>query len=878
MKTLGTLLRARVAPDAQLQDAEDGVLVRELEIVRSDGRRSFTLVAPELDLPRGSVTAIVGPSGAGKSTLLAFLAGHLPLGRRCRARWSALRVSLDAAPTLRLRSGGRMGALRKRSTLVLQGGQLVTGLSVFDNCTAAARPRAHEVWQLLDEHGLVPCARQLPQALSGGQHRRGLLARALGVPASLLALDEPCAGLDAERAEQSMRAVLARARAEGRTVLWITHDVARAERLADRVVVITPDADGRTSIVSPARTLRTGARVASRTPGTGRRRFGFVPGVRGILGRAAWRSGVPFAIVRQAFPVGLLAAFVLVVLGLQGGAVASLEDNIRRSPTARRLWVSGLSGNGAVDEASLAAQAARSPNLEIAVPVAPDLGTRTLLANDREASHVRLVGSVSGDPLLRSIVPEGLGERGVVLSDVLRDELDVGLGDEIRVRIGRAPRTASVALRLLGVRSEGRERIARVPHGILQDLQRWLAGASVPALGDAFVRRAPGTNALRARYDALLLLSAQSPPARVREELRVFGTLRERPSLRRDLARALGVASLNGLRAWTLTRPGGYVGTADPDLPTRARRVEGLVTALWDARVVPWCAPLDVTLGEAASGSVRLVGVSLQRPRWLTARTGASTVPFTWSQSDAVLRGGPAATSIVVTSPRGPTQMPVVVEPSQQSVALVPAAFLARLRQLAAGEAVLEGRSFRPRANESLALVGGWVYAHDARSLAAGRLELERAGYDVRQDDQRAREALRTIGILERMTVAAGWLVVPVAFLLCLFLFHACFTPLARAVSSLRLAGLGRLACLEFLLVRGIAVGAVAAGICALAGAGAAASLRRFANVSCIPQLDDYALVLAGLLVVTACAATTAAWSIVRRDPLTVLARAARGV
>ncbi|HYE41468.1 MAG TPA: ATP-binding cassette domain-containing protein, partial [Ramlibacter sp.] len=99
----------------------------------------------------------------------------------------------------------------------------------------AEAQRAHE---LLEQLGLSAHARKYPRQLSGGQQSRVALARALVLQPALLLLDEPFAALDAITREELQRDLLAMRERQGTTVLFVTHDIAEAVFLGDRVDVV----------------------------------------------------------------------------------------------------------------------------------------------------------------------------------------------------------------------------------------------------------------------------------------------------------------------------------------------------------------------------------------------------------------------------------------------------------------------------------------------------------------------------------------------------------------------------------------------------------------------------------------------------------------
>ena len=187
------------------------------------------LRVPALDILRGEVLAVVGPSGAGKSTLLRLLclleapdAGVLTL--------EGERVTTPAPL-----------AIRRRVTLCFQRPQLLDR-SVCDNVRLAlqihgARDDA-AVDALLDLLGLSALARANARQISSGEAQRVALARALVLKPALLLLDEPTANLDPANVALIERAVAGLRARHGATVVWVTHNLAQARRVAGRVAFV----------------------------------------------------------------------------------------------------------------------------------------------------------------------------------------------------------------------------------------------------------------------------------------------------------------------------------------------------------------------------------------------------------------------------------------------------------------------------------------------------------------------------------------------------------------------------------------------------------------------------------------------------------------
>ncbi|WP_018261052.1 ATP-binding cassette domain-containing protein [Methylobacterium sp. WSM2598] len=183
----------------------------------------------DLAIPAGQFVAVVGRSGCGKSTLL-----RLVLGLEAP---SAGEVTLEAGP----REGRDPRRLRR---IMFQEPRLLPWARVLDNVAVglgeegARRARRARAAAALAEVGLSDKAGQWPATLSGGQRQRVALARALVGRPGLLALDEPLGALDA-LTRIGMQDLIERIwQLQGFTALLVTHDVAEAVALADRILVV----------------------------------------------------------------------------------------------------------------------------------------------------------------------------------------------------------------------------------------------------------------------------------------------------------------------------------------------------------------------------------------------------------------------------------------------------------------------------------------------------------------------------------------------------------------------------------------------------------------------------------------------------------------
>jgi iron(III) transport system ATP-binding protein len=186
----------------------------------------------DLEVPAGSVTALLGPSGCGKTTLLRIVAGFETADTGAVA---VAGVVVDG-------EGVRLAPERRRVGIVPQEGALFPHLDVRANIGfglgRAAPGREGRVDELLAALGLPGLGQRRPHELSGGQQQRVAVARALAPRPALVLLDEPFASLDASLRGRVRDEVLAALRAAGSTTLLVTHDQDEALSCADELAVM----------------------------------------------------------------------------------------------------------------------------------------------------------------------------------------------------------------------------------------------------------------------------------------------------------------------------------------------------------------------------------------------------------------------------------------------------------------------------------------------------------------------------------------------------------------------------------------------------------------------------------------------------------------
>ncbi|MCL2541560.1 MAG: amino acid ABC transporter ATP-binding protein [Nocardioidaceae bacterium] len=217
-------------------------LVHAVNVHKSFGRNEV-LKGIDLDVSSGEVVCLLGPSGSGKTTFL-----------RCINQLEKIdggRIWVDGELAGYVEKNGRLytlpdkaiAAQRREIGMVFQRFNLFPHKTALENVTEAptkvkgqsraeATKRAHE---LLERVGLAERADHYPAQLSGGQQQRVAIARALAMDPKLMLFDEPTSALDPELVGEVLRVMRELADA-GMTMIVVTHEVAFARDVADRVV------------------------------------------------------------------------------------------------------------------------------------------------------------------------------------------------------------------------------------------------------------------------------------------------------------------------------------------------------------------------------------------------------------------------------------------------------------------------------------------------------------------------------------------------------------------------------------------------------------------------------------------------------------------
>ena len=187
----------------------------------------------DFSVSQGEVISIIGSSGSGKSTLLRCM--------NCLEKPSGGEILYHGAPIGG--AGFDMSAYRTRVGMVFQSFNLFANMTALDNCVIGqtkvlgrGREEAHRnAMTYLEKVGMSAYVRAKPRQLSGGQKQRVAIARALSMDPEVLLFDEPTSALDPEMVGEVLE-VMRRLAESGLTMLVVTHEMAFARDVSDRVV------------------------------------------------------------------------------------------------------------------------------------------------------------------------------------------------------------------------------------------------------------------------------------------------------------------------------------------------------------------------------------------------------------------------------------------------------------------------------------------------------------------------------------------------------------------------------------------------------------------------------------------------------------------
>src|SRR5580704_9210808 len=213
---------------------DPAISVRNL-VVSYDNRR--VLDGINLEVARGETMVLLGGSGSGKSTLLRQIIG---LSHPQSGQVIVNGVDLSTKDQKELKK------VHRSMGVAFQNSALFDSLSLEENVALPLRELTRlddstirlMTWMKLAVVGLAEFGKLTPQALSGGMKKRAAVARALALDPELLVFDEPSAGLDPIVAAELDDLILALKKAFSMTVIVVTHEMASAFRIADRMAML----------------------------------------------------------------------------------------------------------------------------------------------------------------------------------------------------------------------------------------------------------------------------------------------------------------------------------------------------------------------------------------------------------------------------------------------------------------------------------------------------------------------------------------------------------------------------------------------------------------------------------------------------------------
>ena len=187
-----------------------------------------------LECEKGTMTCLLGPSGCGKSTVLNIISG---LEKNDGDWQKKLEIELD---------GQRIEKLPPRERnlgMVFQSGALFNHMNVVNNVAYGLISKGMKKKEalakasaFLPEFGLEGFEKRMPQTLSGGERQRVALARTLITQPKLVLLDEPLSALDADLRQRLAQQIRQWQKTMGFTAIMVTHDLAEAEAVSDKIV------------------------------------------------------------------------------------------------------------------------------------------------------------------------------------------------------------------------------------------------------------------------------------------------------------------------------------------------------------------------------------------------------------------------------------------------------------------------------------------------------------------------------------------------------------------------------------------------------------------------------------------------------------------
>jgi len=211
-------------------------IIRIEGVTKAFGRH-VVLNGVNLDIAPGKTTVVMGPSGCGKSVLLKHIVGLLrPDSGKVFFRDQLISKMSDR----------QLVPIRRRMGFLFQNGALFDSMTVAENVCfpliehgmKSPKERAQRCREMLNLVGLGSFQDHMPEDLSGGQKKRVALARAVAMRPEVILYDEPTTGLDPIRSDLINELILKLQKALGTTAVVVTHDMASARKVADRILML----------------------------------------------------------------------------------------------------------------------------------------------------------------------------------------------------------------------------------------------------------------------------------------------------------------------------------------------------------------------------------------------------------------------------------------------------------------------------------------------------------------------------------------------------------------------------------------------------------------------------------------------------------------
>ncbi len=195
------------------------------------------LDAVSIDFASGRTTVVIGPSGVGKSVMLKLIVGLL--------RPDAGSVHFEGR-RIDIMSEHELAQVRTHIGFLFQMGALFDSMTVGENvmfplvehAKMTERQRRQRCGEVLDLVDMTGAASKMPAELSGGQRKRVALARAIALRPRAILYDEPTTGLDPVRSDEINGLIAKLQRELNVTSVVVTHDMASAETIADRIIML----------------------------------------------------------------------------------------------------------------------------------------------------------------------------------------------------------------------------------------------------------------------------------------------------------------------------------------------------------------------------------------------------------------------------------------------------------------------------------------------------------------------------------------------------------------------------------------------------------------------------------------------------------------